>query len=401
MTNDEEDMAASPDILLPVLETETSGYIVHTWKLTNFRHMGKRVNVESPTLSLDGKQYRITLRSTDKELSVSVTAIPGASDWALSSWRRSAETVVKLRGVSNKKEKTVSTGGLQRLVWTGLDETPCTTEAFSTPFCNLWEELETDELTVLTKVFCNDEDMSKTEESSSPAGPAIGDRTMDDLFEDTSFADVRLQIGPCEIFANRAILAMRSHYFRRLFSKVSPVVGISHSMETDEEAENEIMRSIKMESTGDSVNSSNAMSESAPVPSAHQVIAVDYPDLWAFRVLIRFLYTEKIERCVEDPFCSDEIDAVERVMRVADSYGCHSLRERAVRQLLENMTPDTAVRFLFKFGGTSPHLRSRFMNYVVEHFAQIKSSDTFKAILANSASYPDFSEIMVEILERT
>ncbi|CAG8583298.1 1564_t:CDS:2 [Ambispora leptoticha] len=199
-------------------------------------------------------------------------------------------------------------------------------------------------------------------------------------------ADVEFNVDGHTIYANSAILAKRSEYFQRMFGgKWSESTATSSLSKINDSQTSETPSSSTIVHFGQ---------ESARIMAiaAHDVTDFHYT---TFLEMLKFLYTNK----VTFNNAADSHTSSLEMFRVADKYLIEDLRQRAKTRIFDELSISNAAETLFGTDWSYPELKDYILKFLVKHFREVRQTEGFKNITANSAAYPTFHETITEIFE--
>ncbi|KAJ3011412.1 hypothetical protein HKX48_006850 [Thoreauomyces humboldtii] len=345
--------------------------------------------ITGPCFAVEGHAFRLRLQTTlatIQRVSVLIAAVHGPTDvHSLAGWQRTAHVVLKLRTRFSGKDEfaTICNKGIRQVSWEASDEEQ---EAEWKPLCEVEMQELGEEVVVLTKVFAH-EDLGRSDPNRGGDEVATDDGiSPKELCDEVSLADVHLVLGDVAIPVSRAVLALRSDYFRRLFAHESSQVSADCSLVD-----------VKVEDRNNG-NLSTAANSVATLPR----ISLDEPDVWAFTTLLHYLIMGLVphQSCTDQNADNSDNRAL-RLLRIATNYNCPSLRSRAVRSILASLTPENCVQWLFRHSDDYPDLRADLLDYVVGRFDEVKIADSFQDLLSEASQFRSFAPIMMEIFTRT
>ncbi|KAG9298814.1 hypothetical protein G9A89_015835 [Geosiphon pyriformis] len=189
-------------------------------------------------------------------------------------------------------------------------------------------------------------------------------------------ADVQFSVQGKVIYANSAILATRSKYFRQIFQGTW--------------AESSDQSCLTSPSTVPDIRLIK------PSKFTHNIDVPDFHDE-TFLEMLRFLYTNRVSFCdsKEDYSHTTALD----MFCIADKYLIDDLRQHAKMEIFKDSNVNDAAEFLFGTAWKYPELKEQAMKFVVSNFTNVRQTASFKNILANPSEYPAYNDLMNEILE--
>ncbi|KAG9285191.1 hypothetical protein G9A89_004406 [Geosiphon pyriformis] len=222
--------------------------------------------------------------------------------------------------------------------------------------------------------------------------------------------DVEFNVDGQTIYANSQILAKRSEYFQRMFGgkwsettlalskpdsqtseTPSPLIQFERTATHEDFTPTMSMEMHQLSNTADS------SLEKVPQVINHHRFRIDVTDFHhtTFLEMLKFLYTNKVtfNNLPESHTSSFEM------FRVADKYLIEDLRQRAKTRIFDELSISNAAETLFGTDWTYPELKDHILKFLVKHFREVRTTEGFKNITANSVNYPTFHEVFTEILE--
>ncbi|GBB89904.1 hypothetical protein RclHR1_16750003 [Rhizophagus clarus] len=249
-----------------------------------------------------------------------------------------------------------------------------------------------------------------------------------DQLNKPEYADVEFKVQGQSIYANTTILMRRSEYFQRMFVG-RWMESITYNQEeeqaqqqqrqqvpTPEEDDDTDMDSNASGSSGsnnpisphkrrrvsdsesdddDDDRSVRSICSSLPIRSKRIVIDVTdfHPD--TFLEMLRFLYTNRVSFGPRDSPTSPV-----NLFKIADKYLIENLQQHAKVKLCRALNMNNAAEFLFTTAWQYDELRDHVMNYVVQNFQIVCKTSGFKSITSNPSNYPQFHDLITEILHK-
>ncbi|CAG8581404.1 6509_t:CDS:2 [Cetraspora pellucida] len=214
-------------------------------------------------------------------------------------------------------------------------------------------------------------------------------------------ADVEFRVQGQSIYANTTILTRRSEYFQRMFEG-RWMESITYNQSEEDQIPNaqpppqQQVPTPEDEDTDMDSNILGSMYSSLSVRKSKRIIieVIDFhPD--TFLEMLRFLYTNRVSFGPRDSPTS----AV-NMFKIADKYLIENLQQHAKVKLCRGVNVNNAAEFLFTTAWQYDELRDHVMSYVVQNFQNVCKTSGFKNITLNSGSYPQFHDLLTEILHK-
>ncbi|CAG8661120.1 8149_t:CDS:2, partial [Scutellospora calospora] len=208
-------------------------------------------------------------------------------------------------------------------------------------------------------------------------------------------ADVEFRVQGQSIYANTTILTRRSEYFQRMFEG-RWMESITYNQSEEEQGQNirpTSQQQVPTPEDEDTDMDSNILGNNSTFSHKRRRVIDFHPD--TFLEMLRFLYTNRVSFGPRDSPTS----AV-NMFKIADKYLIENLQQHAKVKLCRGVNVNNAAEFLFTTAWQYDELRDHVMSYVVQNFQNVCKTSGFKNITLNSGSYPQFHDLLTEILHK-
>jgi hypothetical protein len=186
--------------------------------------------------------------------------------------------------------------------------------------------------------------------------------------------DVEFVVKDKTFYACSSIISKRSSYFANVLS--------------GNWAESTCNNNIKIETA----LSDNDLSENSNNQIRHRIEITDFaPDVFA--KMLEYLYTNQVE------WVNDNGESITvGLFCLADRYLLLDLRERAKIRIFNELNLSNVSEIMFGLVPKYEDLKDPVLNFMVKNFEQVSDTQGFKNVLAKSADYYKFNDIMSELL---
>ncbi|CAG8563312.1 17334_t:CDS:2 [Funneliformis caledonium] len=207
-----------------------------------------------------------------------------------------------------------------------------------------------------------------------------------DQLNKPEYADVEFKVQGQSIYANTTILMRRSEYFQRMFvgrwmESITYNQG-EEEQQTQQQRRQQEQQVPTPEDDDDTDMDSNTSGSNST--SSHKR-----------RRMLRFLYTNRVSFGTRDSPTSPV-----NLFKIADKYLIENLQQHAKVKLCRGLNVNNAAEFLFSTAWQYDELRNHVMSYVVQNFQIVCKTSGFKNITSNPSCYPQFHDLITEILHK-
>ncbi|RUS23807.1 BTB/POZ protein [Jimgerdemannia flammicorona] len=185
---------------------------------------------------------------------------------------------------------------------------------------------------------------------------ALADSVASTFLGNKEHGDVIFRLGTRELHAHRGFLSARSEYFSALF--------------------NSGMRETRDLTADD-----------------RMVVTVTDFSYDEFFVMMRYLHTGSLN------FLAGPDVSAASLFKISDKYNVQGLRDAMEDCIVDNMDVGNVVATLFDFAHRFPTLRQTCLDFIAEHFDEVRKTGLIEKVEWSVENYRDYAELMNEIVK--